>query len=139
MGCPIPIPMTIEEIQGVIKAFGQAAKRAQMAGFDLVEIHDLRVIDIQEHRPGAQMDERFHRGKGGVAGNDDLVAGTDPLKLVQQINNQRPGRAQNALLGAGVSGQLGLKGLAFLSQDILAGADGPKRGLLHFRIHETFR
>jgi 2,4-dienoyl-CoA reductase-like NADH-dependent reductase (Old Yellow Enzyme family)/thioredoxin reductase len=39
MGCPIPIPMTVEEIQEVIKAFGRAAKRAQMAGFDLVEIH----------------------------------------------------------------------------------------------------
>ncbi len=38
-GCPIPIPMTIEEIQGVIKAFGQAAVRAKMAGFDMVEIH----------------------------------------------------------------------------------------------------
>ena len=39
MGCPIPEPMTIEEIRGVVKAFGQAAKRAQTAGFDLVEIH----------------------------------------------------------------------------------------------------
>ncbi len=39
MGCPIPIPMTIDEINGVVKAFGQAAKRAQMAGFDMVEIH----------------------------------------------------------------------------------------------------
>ena len=39
MGCPIPIPLTIEEIRGIINAFGQAAKRAQMAGFDLVEIH----------------------------------------------------------------------------------------------------
>ena len=39
MGCPIPIPLTIEEIREIIKAFGRAAKRAQMAGFDLVEIH----------------------------------------------------------------------------------------------------
>lgn len=39
MGCPIPIPMTTEEIGEVIKAFGAAAKRAQMAGFDAVEIH----------------------------------------------------------------------------------------------------
>ena len=39
MGCPIPIPLTIEEIGEIIKAFGQAAKRAQTAGFDLVEIH----------------------------------------------------------------------------------------------------
>jgi 2,4-dienoyl-CoA reductase-like NADH-dependent reductase (Old Yellow Enzyme family)/thioredoxin reductase len=39
MGCPIPIPMTIDEIKGVVKAFGQAAKRAQLAGFDMVEVH----------------------------------------------------------------------------------------------------
>lgn len=39
MGCPIPIPMTIDEIGAVKKAFGQAAKRAQLAGFDMVEIH----------------------------------------------------------------------------------------------------
>ena len=38
-GCPIPEPMTIDEIQEVVKAFGAAAKRAQMAGFDMVEIH----------------------------------------------------------------------------------------------------
>jgi 2,4-dienoyl-CoA reductase-like NADH-dependent reductase (Old Yellow Enzyme family)/thioredoxin reductase len=38
-GCPIPEPMTIDEIREVVKAFGQAAKRAQIAGFDLVEIH----------------------------------------------------------------------------------------------------
>ena len=39
MGCPIPIPMTLDEIREVVKAFGRAAKRAQMAGFDMVEIH----------------------------------------------------------------------------------------------------
>jgi 2,4-dienoyl-CoA reductase-like NADH-dependent reductase (Old Yellow Enzyme family)/thioredoxin reductase len=39
MGCPIPTPMTIDEIVEVRKAFGQAAKRAQTAGFDMVEIH----------------------------------------------------------------------------------------------------
>ena len=38
-GCPIPEPMTIDEIQGVVKSFGQAAKRAQTAGFDMVEVH----------------------------------------------------------------------------------------------------
>ena len=38
-GCPIPEPMTTDEIEEVVKAFGAAAKRAQMAGFDMVEIH----------------------------------------------------------------------------------------------------
>ena len=39
VGCPIPVPLTVDEIREVIKAFGQAAKRAQTAGFDMVEIH----------------------------------------------------------------------------------------------------
>ncbi len=38
-GCPIPVPMTVVEIKEVVKAFGQAAKRAQTADFDMVEIH----------------------------------------------------------------------------------------------------
>ena len=38
-GCPIPVPVTLDEIKEIIKAFGQAAKRAQTAGFDMVEIH----------------------------------------------------------------------------------------------------
>jgi 2,4-dienoyl-CoA reductase-like NADH-dependent reductase (Old Yellow Enzyme family)/thioredoxin reductase len=38
-GCPIPVPLTVEEIREIVKAFGQAAKRAQTAGFDMVEIH----------------------------------------------------------------------------------------------------
>jgi hypothetical protein len=42
---------------------------------------------------------------------------------VQQIDNHRPRSAEDALLGAGVSGQFGFKGLAFLPQDVLAGAD----------------
>ena len=50
---------------------------------DLVEVHDIRVIHIDEHRPGAEMDQRFYCGKGGVAGHNDLVASPNPLKLVQ--------------------------------------------------------
>ena len=38
-GCPIPVPLTVEEIREIVKAFGRAAKRAQTAGFDMVEIH----------------------------------------------------------------------------------------------------
>ncbi len=39
MGCPIPIPMTVDEIREVIRSFGRAAARAKQAGFDMVEIH----------------------------------------------------------------------------------------------------
>jgi 2,4-dienoyl-CoA reductase-like NADH-dependent reductase (Old Yellow Enzyme family)/siroheme synthase (precorrin-2 oxidase/ferrochelatase) len=34
-----PQPMTREEIKGVVKAFGDAAQRAHLARFDLVEVH----------------------------------------------------------------------------------------------------
>lgn len=38
-GCPPPDVITFEEIREVIKSFGAAAKRAQIADFDMVEIH----------------------------------------------------------------------------------------------------
>jgi 2,4-dienoyl-CoA reductase-like NADH-dependent reductase (Old Yellow Enzyme family)/thioredoxin reductase len=38
-GCPPPDELTFEEILGVVSAFGDAAKRTQMAGFDMVEFH----------------------------------------------------------------------------------------------------
>ncbi len=41
--CPVnqetPRELTIDEIKGLVKAFGEAARRAFQAGFDLVEIH----------------------------------------------------------------------------------------------------
>jgi NADPH2 dehydrogenase len=36
---PVPNALSIEEIQSVIKSFQSAAKRAQLAGFDGIEIH----------------------------------------------------------------------------------------------------
>ena len=48
--------------------------------------------------------------------------GPNALKLVQQEDDQRPGGAEDALLDAGVGGQFGLERLAFLAEDILAGA-----------------
>lgn len=38
-GCPPPEELRFEEIQQIVKSFGQAAKRAQIADFDMVEIH----------------------------------------------------------------------------------------------------
>jgi 2,4-dienoyl-CoA reductase-like NADH-dependent reductase (Old Yellow Enzyme family)/thioredoxin reductase len=38
-GCPPPDVLTFEEILQIVKSFGQAAKRAQIADFDMVEIH----------------------------------------------------------------------------------------------------
>ncbi len=38
-GCPPPDELTFEEILEVVKAFGDAAKRTQDAGFDMVEFH----------------------------------------------------------------------------------------------------
>ena len=39
MGCPAPDALTFDEILQIVKSFGQAAKRAQIADFDMVEIH----------------------------------------------------------------------------------------------------
>jgi len=39
MGCPPPDVVTFDEIQEIVKSFGMAAKRAQLADFDMVEIH----------------------------------------------------------------------------------------------------
>jgi 2,4-dienoyl-CoA reductase-like NADH-dependent reductase (Old Yellow Enzyme family)/thioredoxin reductase len=38
-GCPLPLELTIDEIHEIVKAFGQAARRARSAGFDMVELH----------------------------------------------------------------------------------------------------
>ncbi|NCC44361.1 MAG: FAD-dependent oxidoreductase [Clostridia bacterium] len=35
----IPRPLTVEEIQQIARKYGEAAKRAQIAGFDAVEVH----------------------------------------------------------------------------------------------------
>ena len=39
LGCPAPKEVTFEEILEIVKSFGQAARRAQSAGFDMVEVH----------------------------------------------------------------------------------------------------
>ena len=38
-GGNIPRPLTKDEILAIVKKYGEAAKRAQLAGFDAVEIH----------------------------------------------------------------------------------------------------
>lgn len=38
-GWPVPEELTFEEIQEIVSAFGDAARRAQVAGFDMVELH----------------------------------------------------------------------------------------------------
>lgn len=38
-GGAIPTPLTVEEIKEIAKCYGAAARRAQLAGFDAVEVH----------------------------------------------------------------------------------------------------
>jgi 2,4-dienoyl-CoA reductase-like NADH-dependent reductase (Old Yellow Enzyme family) len=38
-GYPVPSPLTVEGIAGIVDAFRQAARRALRAGFDIVELH----------------------------------------------------------------------------------------------------
>jgi 2,4-dienoyl-CoA reductase-like NADH-dependent reductase (Old Yellow Enzyme family)/thioredoxin reductase len=44
----VPRELTIPDIQGLVEAFGQAARRAQEAGFDAVEIHGAHGYLINE-------------------------------------------------------------------------------------------
>jgi 2,4-dienoyl-CoA reductase-like NADH-dependent reductase (Old Yellow Enzyme family) len=39
MGGSVPEELTWDEIQEIVRSFGDAARRAQLAGFDFVEIH----------------------------------------------------------------------------------------------------
>ena len=80
--------------------------------FDVRQIHDEGVVNVGEHRLGAEMHQRFHARKRRVAGHDDFVARPDALKLVQQIDDHRPRTAEDALRGAGVRGEFGFEGLA---------------------------
>jgi 2,4-dienoyl-CoA reductase-like NADH-dependent reductase (Old Yellow Enzyme family)/thioredoxin reductase len=48
IGAPAPAELNFEEIQGIVKAFGDAAKRTQTAGFDMVEIHATHGYLIEE-------------------------------------------------------------------------------------------
>ncbi|MGM9955815.1 MAG: NADH-dependent flavin oxidoreductase [Peribacillus sp.] len=47
-GAPVPREMTEDEIQEVIKAFGEATRRAIEAGFDGVEIHGANTYLLQQ-------------------------------------------------------------------------------------------
>jgi 2,4-dienoyl-CoA reductase-like NADH-dependent reductase (Old Yellow Enzyme family) len=38
-GYPVPRPLSVEDIAGIVDAFRQAAARAQAAGFDVIEVH----------------------------------------------------------------------------------------------------
>ena len=106
--------------------------------FDVRQIHDERVVNVGEHRLRAEVDQRLHRRKRRVAGHDDFVARPDALELVRQINNHRPRTAEDGRGRAGVRGEFGFKRLGLGAEDVLAGADGAQRGLLDFRVHETF-
>ena len=106
--------------------------------FNVCQVHDEGVINVGEHRLGAEVNQRFHRRERRVAGDDDFVARSDALQLVQAINNHCPRTAEDALRGAGVRGEFGFKRGGFFTEDVLAGADGAQRGFLDFGVHETF-
>jgi len=107
-------------------------------GFDLVEVHQISLIHVHEYWPRSQMDQRLHRRECRVTRDDNFIARPHALKLVQKINDQRPGRAQHAMFDARVRRQLGLKGLRLFAENILAGTKRPQRSLLHFGIYEAF-
>ena len=46
--CGMPVELTVADIHGIVQKFGQAAKRAVAAGFDIIEIHGAHGYLINE-------------------------------------------------------------------------------------------
>ena len=97
-GGDIPRPLTKEEILDIVKKYGQAAKRAQIAGFDAVEIHAGHSYLISQflssytnHRKdeyGGSLENRM-RFMGMVMDEVMKAAGTDMAVIVKM--NMRDG------------------------------------------------
>jgi hypothetical protein len=106
--------------------------------FNMIQIHDKGVIDVREHRARTEVNQWFYAGKCRVTRYDDFVARTDSLELVQEIDDHRPGTAENTLGRTSVRGKLPFKLVRFFTEDILAGTDGAQSGFLDFGTHEAF-
>ena len=105
---------------------------------DLLHVHAIGLVDVDEDRNRAAMNHWFHRRKRCVRWHDDLVARTQSLREVQQIDDERPRRAEDGVFGAGVGGKLSLERLALLAQNVLAGAQCAQCSLFDFGVNQTF-
>lgn len=63
----IPRELSVEEIGGIVKAFGQAARRAKEAGYDLVELHGAHGYLIHQFLSGNS--NKRHDAYGGSLKN----------------------------------------------------------------------
>ena len=128
------------EVRGVaVEMHRDHADRARRdERLDLLDVQTVAVVDVGENRPGAAVNERFQGRKGGVRRHDNFIARLQSLRQVKQIDNHRPRRTEDGVFGAGVSGQLGLEGLAFLAENVLAGAQRAQRGCFDLFVNEAF-
>ncbi|KAH4110348.1 hypothetical protein HBH70_121970 [Parastagonospora nodorum] len=77
-----PKPLTVDEIQGLVKAWGEAAKKARSAGFDGIEIHGANgyLLDQFLHD---NVNKRTDAYGGSIEGRSRF-----PLEVIQECAKQ---------------------------------------------------
>lgn len=78
----VPRALTEEEIGGIVAAFGQAARRAKEAGYDLVEIHGAHGYLIHQFLSG-NSNKRFDRYGGSLANKNRFL-----MEIIGEIREQ---------------------------------------------------
>ncbi len=82
---PVPHALTVAEIQTLVQAFAQAARRALAAGFDVVELHGAHGYLL--HQFLSPLTNRRHDGYGG--GRNGRMRFT--LEVVEAVRAEWPG------------------------------------------------
>ncbi|MFJ8263837.1 NADH-dependent flavin oxidoreductase [Rummeliibacillus sp. NPDC094406] len=80
-GNATPRPLTIEEIKGIIKAYGETTRRAIEAGYDGVEIHGANTYLLQQFFSG-YTNRRTDEYGGSIENRMRF-----PLELVDEVKN----------------------------------------------------
>lgn len=78
----VPRALSEEEIGGIVAAFGQAARRAKEAGYDLVEIHGAHGYLIHQFLSG-NSNKRFDRYGGSLANKNRFL-----MEIIAEIREQ---------------------------------------------------
>ena len=120
------------EIGGVpVEVNGHEAHRPRRhLGRGVLQVDGVGVVDVDEDRDGAGEADGLDGRKGGVRGDQHLVARLHAEGLERHPEGGRRARRQHGVLGAVVAGEFLLEGAALGTQDVLARVDGGQdRGL----------
>ncbi|GCF95258.1 flavocytochrome c [Enterococcus florum] len=93
-GAPVPREMTVEQIEEMIKLFGDATRRAIAAGFDGVEIHGANTFLLQQFF--SPHSNRRHDQWGGSRENRARFC-LEVMKEVQRVITEE--KAENFVVG----------------------------------------